>query len=206
MGELELVPLHLCPRCRGATDDARLQTVSATDAKRRYRLGVEQLDGLPHVDHWQHEAKQHCRSYLRVDVERRAIAHHGSPAALAELQRKIEARKAKLAATRQRKEDEAAAAREARRAELAAALGARGLTLRDDSVLCGHYVENAAPPLAEVVETMHRARVVWDECNFAARWKAYLERQPWMGWATLKESRRRLLDELYAQWQREHPS
>lgn len=202
MAELELVPMHLCQRCRGA--EPRVQTISPTETKRRFHLKQEQLDDLPCVRYWLQEYRQLCKAYLLSDVEQRALEHYGSAEALAAVQHKSDERKAKLAATRQRKEQEAAAARAARRLALREALAERGLELREDGLLHCDHVETGEPPLAQVLETVHRNTIVYEQCNFEARWKAYRDRQPWMSRTTLRETRRRMRDALYEQWRREH--
>jgi hypothetical protein len=89
-----------------------------------------------------------------------------------------------------------------RRETLVAALAARGLPLRSDSKLCDAWIKNQTDlTLEQVVETMWKMKIVYQDCQFEQRWDNYRAMQEFYDHDDYLYEMRKFQDILFKEWQ-----
>lgn len=69
--KFDLIPIHLCQRCRGSEDC--LRTISPTQAKKIFSLQAADLVSIPTMTYWNRTWGQYCQLMLWSDVNQRFL-------------------------------------------------------------------------------------------------------------------------------------
>lgn len=199
----------LCQSCR-YLEGGRYQLMSATSAKKKFKIKDESLDAL-NYQVYKNQYRKDSYYYWIKDLHHVAIQVHGSEEGLSKAIEKSQQRSLKLKETKERKLVEFEKVKKERRKVLSQALKKYDLVIRDDSWVCQNWIENRLDdgdwPVERAIAIVYKMNVLHTKCNFARRWREERENLfEYIPHDEFKVFRQGVEDEVFDEYLRDHRS